>query len=44
MLAAADRTEHVGAQHDTVIHRDRRVPLDLHSVALFAFHAVTGRA
>ncbi len=29
--------EHVGAQHDAVIHRDRCVPIDPHPVAHFAF-------
>ena len=31
--AIAVRAEHVGAQHDAVVHRDRRIPVDPHSVA-----------
>src|SRR5262249_514181 len=41
ILAIADRTEHIGAQHDAVVHFDGRVPVDLHAVALFAFHRIT---
>ena len=44
MLAAADGTEHVGAQHEAVVHFDGRVPVDLHPVALFAFHGISARA
>jgi hypothetical protein len=33
-----DRTEHIGAQHQPVIHRNRRIPVDPHFIADFAFH------
>jgi hypothetical protein len=31
-----DRQEHVGAQHEAVVHLDRHVPVDAHPVAGFA--------
>src|SRR5450830_83523 len=30
--ARDDRAEHISAQHDTVVHRDRHIPIDHHSV------------
>src|SRR5262245_24778624 len=36
VAAGPGRAEHVGAQHDPVVHRDRDVPVDLHPVADFA--------
>ena len=36
IAAGGDRAEHVGAQHQAVIHRDRHVPIDAHAVARFA--------
>ncbi len=35
-MAFLDRTKHVGAEHEPVIHRDRHVPVDTHAVADFA--------
>ena len=35
IVAVGDRTEHVGAQHEAVIHRDRHIPIDAHAVARF---------
>ena len=35
--AFGDGTEHVGAQHHAVIHRDRRVPIDPHMCRGFRF-------
>src|SRR5262245_27715356 len=32
VLALGDGTEHVGAQHESVIHRNRDIPVDSHSV------------
>ena len=33
MLPRSHRPEHIGAQHHAVVHRDRRVPIDLHAVS-----------
>ena len=35
VAALGDRTEHVGAQDEAVVHRDRHVPVDAHAVADF---------
>jgi hypothetical protein len=37
-MAIADGTKHVGAQNQAIIHRDRRVPIDAHSIAGFGLH------
>ncbi len=37
IFAVRDRPEHIGAQHDAVVHRDRRIPVDRHAVADFGF-------
>jgi hypothetical protein len=34
MAAGAFRTEDVRAQHETIVHRDRDVPIDAHAVLL----------
>ena len=39
IFAVRDRPEHVGAQHDAVVHLDRGIPIDRHSIADFGFHA-----
>ena len=44
IFAVGDRPEHVGAQHDAVVHLDRGIPIDLHSVADFGFHAADASA
>ena len=36
IAALGDRAEHVGAQHEAIVHRDRHVPVDVHAVAGFA--------
>ena len=36
IAAVLDRAEHVGAQHEAVVHRDRHVPVDAHAVAHLA--------
>ena len=36
VTAFLDRPEHVAAQHKSVVHRDRHVPIDPHAVADFA--------
>ena len=36
VTALSDRPEHVAAQHEPVVHRDRHVPIDPHAVADFA--------
>ena len=43
MAAIAERAEDVGAQHKAIVHRDRRVPIDAHSIARFAFHPIISR-
>ena len=36
IAAFLDRAEHIGAQHQAVVHRDRHVPIDAHAVARLA--------
>ena len=47
IFAVLDRAEHVGPQHQAVVHRDRHIPVDAHAVAGFAArpmcHAVARR-
>src|SRR2546425_3647473 len=38
VATVGDRTIHVGAQHDAVVHRDRDVPVDAHAVADLSPH------
>ena len=48
IVAFGDRAEHVGPEHEPIIHRDRHIPIDAHAVAhltagLVRFMAADGR-
>src|SRR4029078_13689107 len=41
IAAFLDRPEHVTSQHQTVVHGDRHIPIDLHAITDFAHFTIT---